>query len=243
MIQYPKKRMPGCFAAMSSREKWLYSYIFTLIKFHISISGFPMKLSSITIDFEQALISSIKESFPNQRIIGCFYHLNKSLKRKAKALGIYKKKEASELRNKTDQIIKRIEKLCYKIDDLEVEVANIEKEFIESESLMKFINYFKKTWLKYFRDNTLNYSSIEERRYRSNSMLEGINGEIKKFFKDKGVNFMWSDFILALQNLYKYFYDDIIACGNKPVVFRSKAKILEGESQKTNWKWLRNWVN
>mmetsp|Transcript_18793 Transcript_18793/g.18765 ORF Transcript_18793/g.18765 Transcript_18793/m.18765 type:complete len:86 (+) Transcript_18793:214-471(+) len=66
----------------SCKAKVLYSYIFEIVKIHVQASGYPMQLKSITFDFEKGLIQSIKNIYPEIRIVGCLYHLKRTLERK-----------------------------------------------------------------------------------------------------------------------------------------------------------------
>lgn len=75
---------PLIFCLMCGKKRRSYEILFTLIKTTLS-SWSPLK---ITMDFEVAAIQAIKKTFPEIQFRGCYYHFNRSLWRKAKALQI-----------------------------------------------------------------------------------------------------------------------------------------------------------
>lgn len=63
-----------------------YELLFQLIKSQIP----EWDPSDITVDFEVPAKLAIRSNFPGVKITGCCFHFNRSLWRKAKALGVCK---------------------------------------------------------------------------------------------------------------------------------------------------------
>ena len=56
-------------------------------------NSIEIKLETITVDFETALINALREIFKNIKIIGCYFHYMQALDRNARKLGFYKRKK------------------------------------------------------------------------------------------------------------------------------------------------------
>lgn len=50
--------------------------------------GFPWSPKAFQTDFEQAVISAIKDIFPNVPVLGCYFHFTQAIWRNAKKAGL-----------------------------------------------------------------------------------------------------------------------------------------------------------
>jgi hypothetical protein len=55
------------------------------------MTGARLSPLAIIVDFENALISSCKEQFPDAQIIGCLFHLKQAWQRKMKKNWIFRR--------------------------------------------------------------------------------------------------------------------------------------------------------
>lgn len=75
---------PILYALLPNKQQSTYTRLFIKIK-----ALWPtFNPSSISIDFETAVINSIRSEFPNATIFGCFFHLIKNLKKKISESGL-----------------------------------------------------------------------------------------------------------------------------------------------------------
>ncbi|XP_044597771.1 uncharacterized protein LOC123274269 [Cotesia glomerata] len=76
--------IPVLFVLCSLRTKALYNTIWEFII--ARVNGIQNRLQRVVIDFEAAIISSIKETFPLVRIRGCWFHCLRAMTRKWNSL-------------------------------------------------------------------------------------------------------------------------------------------------------------
>ena len=71
--------LPIVFALMQDKSTWSYWHFIHLC---FVLSNTKLLPSTITCDFEKALISSCREQFPKVQIIGCLFHFKQALRKK-----------------------------------------------------------------------------------------------------------------------------------------------------------------
>ena len=204
-----QSRYPAAYILLNS--KFLQAYLISLNSLKTIITKYgsvKLNLKSITVDFEEGLITAIDIIFPHVKIIGCFFHYMHNLEKYARKLGLYKNKN-----QKIIAFIKSLSKIPYIyyknkniIDEIFIEIyQDIKKEFNELKypdddiynennkgiannnkiydnefinKLKEFENYYKSQWIKYLDNNILNYNKLEKYK-RSNSYIETYNRHIK----------------------------------------------------------------
>jgi len=78
--------IPVCFVLCSSKNKEIYAQIFRDLS--VNILHQEAQVERITLDFESAEIQGIKTVFHQVELLGCKFHLQQALRRKAKKLGL-----------------------------------------------------------------------------------------------------------------------------------------------------------
>lgn len=77
------------YAFLPDKQQETYAELFTAIQDQCSELGFNVDPTTVTLDFEQAVISAVQSTFgPHVNIHGCFYHLTQSTWRKIQSLGL-----------------------------------------------------------------------------------------------------------------------------------------------------------
>jgi len=67
-------------AILDSKDEEAYYHLLRIIKDIISQShSLLWNLSSVTLDFEQALLNAFRRVFPETHIIGCLFHFKQAL--------------------------------------------------------------------------------------------------------------------------------------------------------------------
>ena len=86
-----KSRYPAAYILLNS--KLLQSYLISLnsLKNIITKNGsIKLNLKSITVDFEEAIITALDTIFPQIKIIGCFFHYTQNIEKNVGIFGLYK---------------------------------------------------------------------------------------------------------------------------------------------------------
>ncbi|KAF0991328.1 hypothetical protein HZS_5216 [Henneguya salminicola] len=73
------------FALTSRRSEYLYCELFHTII--IVQSKYVLSQKNVVVDFEKALLNSVKYQFPKSRIIGCYFHMRQEIFRRIKKDG------------------------------------------------------------------------------------------------------------------------------------------------------------
>ena len=106
----------------NNRCKKSYEHLFTKIKTIITIENTKnISLLTYSTDFEVSLIESLKEVFPEQRRVDCYFHYCKNVYAKAKKLHILEKEENSDGKI----LLKNLYQIPFIINDLQEDVNNI----------------------------------------------------------------------------------------------------------------------
>ena len=143
-----------------------------------------LKLVSYSIDFEKALIETLKTILPKIRTVGCFYHYCKNIYSYGKKLGLLKE----NLKDNSEELFSKLYEIPYKYNFMKPkEIENIFSLYIKIDDLYKeYLDYFKKTWEPFFENGMLNYVYISKEQ-RSNSYIENYN----RIVKEKLSNFLY----------------------------------------------------
>ena len=129
-------------------------------------------MKSIKTDFEPGLINALNKIIPYIRKVGYFYHFVRAIKQKLKNLHILNldNSDKDDLSNDIFML-----PFSFKSD----EYTNVDSFSNKYKKLFpKFINYFKRQWLSYFKNGFLNYIYLKK-DFRSNSYIENYNRRIK----------------------------------------------------------------
>jgi len=90
--------LPACFILCSRKNKEIYYKIFKYIFDNIIMD--ECKLKRITLDFEESLKEAAQEVFQHISFIGCKFHFNQAIMRKARKKGllsVHNEKETKEI--------------------------------------------------------------------------------------------------------------------------------------------------
>ncbi|KAH9634392.1 hypothetical protein HF086_000218 [Spodoptera exigua] len=80
--------VPVLYALLPDKTRATYEILFQMIKSQVK----EWQPTEISMDFEVTAILAIKDLFPEVKILGCYFHFNRCLWRKAKQLGVVKSK-------------------------------------------------------------------------------------------------------------------------------------------------------
>ena len=77
-------KYPGAYILINSKLFQSYLLVFSAFKNILTkYNSIEIKLETITVDFETALINALREIFKNIKIIGCYFHYMQALDRNA----------------------------------------------------------------------------------------------------------------------------------------------------------------
>ncbi|OQR83926.1 hypothetical protein ACHHYP_14118 [Achlya hypogyna] len=141
--------------------------------------------STISCDFEQALIGAIKDQFPDARIVGCLFHFKQAIRRKLVTLRIPE-----------DQVQRAMEPNVLDVLTVIPRLQIIKRGIPYVKSLLStdghvakwasFWKYFYKTWLKTYDISTWNvYDAVE----RDIDLVNRTNNPLEKYNRDFGAKF------------------------------------------------------
>lgn len=159
---------PLLFCLMCDKKMKSYEILFNLIKTTLS-TWVPKK---ITMDFELAAIHAIRRVFPTIVFRGCYYHFNRCLWRKAKALNINTRPK------------KRHVARCIGLARLPQNFINTGYRYVMARSpvcieINKFNAYFKKQWVS--KDKIEKECCCHDEAIRTNNNIEGWHAKINKY--------------------------------------------------------------
>jgi len=128
---------PLIYALLLNKQEKTYTHLFKMLN-QLKPGLNP---TSISCDFEQAILKSIKTEYPNTGIYGCLYHFSKNVYKKLCELGI-----VSNYRNNSDFsiFVKIVEALTFiPINDIDLVI----------ESLLGYLPDELQSLLDWFEDN------------------------------------------------------------------------------------------
>ena len=80
--------MPIVVALLPAKDEMTYTRMFRLLQASTHQYGLLLQPNTICIDFELAMMNTIREYFPDARIRGCLFHYAQALWRKVQTLGL-----------------------------------------------------------------------------------------------------------------------------------------------------------
>lgn len=135
----------------------------------------PFNIITITLDFEPALINSIKNNFNNIRIVDCLFHYSQALRCKLCSLHLFK----SIYKDAANTILQKMIIITWKYSN-NINCINESFKYLLSlykdnnelkEIISDFFNYYNSQCNKKYLDNTiLNYKYISKLQ-RANSYI------------------------------------------------------------------------
>ncbi|KAF0985245.1 hypothetical protein HZS_1384 [Henneguya salminicola] len=101
---------------------------------------------TVTTDFEKALISAVRQEFPQSRIMGCYFHLKQALQRKLVKCRVPYSWSLTILQKIELLTVVPTHQITFAIEFIKTLTTN-------EEEVLKFWQYFERTWLKRFPPN------------------------------------------------------------------------------------------
>ena len=113
-----------------------------------------IKWRTYTTDFQNSLFNAFGKTFnfiKNLRHVGRFFHFLKNVRKYLIKNGFTK----TEKKNEYDYLMKETYKLPF-IKNIDLDIENIlNKIESKNKNYKDYIDYFRSTWAKYFKDKTL----------------------------------------------------------------------------------------
>ena len=174
--------IPHLFVLLPSKKKSVYLRMFAMIKSSAIDAHLVFNPANFQIDFEHAMISAIKTSFPHSQIHGCFFHYAQAIWRKVQFLKLTNDFKTNIIVKKT---IRRVAALPFLPTNIIVGIwYNIKREASDNIALNTFLTYAFDTWVKsdsiFAREMWNHYESDSP---RTNNHLEGWHSGLNKQFR------------------------------------------------------------
>ena len=177
-----KKKIPGAYILLNSKFENSYIIVLKALKKILTCEdSVKLNVYSITLDFKEALMNAVNKVFPKIRIVGCLFHYVKQIRLKLGKYGLL----TQEYLENSNILLKELSTApftLYKnkdfITDTFEKIIKLSTDENHTNLLMKFKNYFKNTWNKYFKNNIPNYKNLN-REQRCNSYIENYNKRIR----------------------------------------------------------------
>lgn len=192
---------PVAFAFLPNKNKQTYLRLFRNILEHVP----QWNPSSVTADYETAVVSSLREVFPSVHVHGCYFHMKQCIWRKVQELGMTREyRENEEVRM---QIRMRAALAFLRPEDVSNGWLEIHSTSPDVTKLTEFYDYFVEsrldndeipvsTWSCYeWRHRTTNtvegwHSKINNILGRSNSKVKDVVGVLKTEAESTACAFM-----------------------------------------------------
>jgi len=160
---------PFCFSFLSTKSKKGYDVFFKHLKQNLP---FALDNKTFKVDFERALINSLRENFPSCTISGCYFHFVKCLIRKLKSLSLFRK---FCIKKELYTLVSLIKCLAFLPPHLVDGALNVIKPtFLHYyPSANKFISYIFRTWI----------SSNPPSSWNCNTTFFTSNNHIEAYFR------------------------------------------------------------
>ena len=137
------KYISGCYILLNTKSEFNYNESLKFLKSKLTNNETEIiKLTTITCDFEIALINAISEIFKNIYKVGCYFHYKQCLRRNAQKFGLIKKsliKDTNKLINSELGIFQFKYFKCNK--DIINSLVELKKQYKDHREL---IYYYKK---------------------------------------------------------------------------------------------------
>lgn len=212
---------PLIYALLPNKQEKTYTHLFKMLN-QLKPGLNP---TSISCDFEQAILKSIKAEYPNAEIDGCLYHFSKNVYKKICDLGV-----VSNYRNNADFsiLVKMVVALTFiPINDIDLAIELL-SEYLPDE-LQPLLDWFEDNYVGRINRNGRGrrlplfppsiwtmYNRVLNGKNRTNNHAEAAN---RRLNMEMGVNHptLWS-FITCLQKVQagRDFYYSQLEAGNSP---------------------------
>ncbi|KAJ5070673.1 hypothetical protein M0811_10743 [Anaeramoeba ignava] len=170
--------IPTHYIALTDNSKNLYKYALNFL-FTFLLQN-QIKLSYITCDFEWTLQQALKETIPQAKIVGCFFHFKKAVQAKLMKFAPTPTEEEKQI------IMEEIEILTFiPPEEIEGKVQELANKFSK---FSKFFQYFRTTWLKKYGHSRWNIHSYPNLWERTNNPLEGYHKKLNSILKHEKPN-------------------------------------------------------
>ena len=196
---------------MKFKKEICYVNVFENFKILLYENNIKIDFDKIKImtDFEISLRKAVRYSFPNSPLIGCYFHYLKSIIKKIKELGLFKKKQFPSIYNII--FIFKLFPFINEIDKKDI-ILYIIKNYIKkndndsSIKIYRLISFFIKNW---FGNEFLDFRSIADNtlQFRTNNTVERFNFILNntiKHFKPK-ISFFLEKYKLLIKSYYNKY--------------------------------------
>ncbi|KAG2775366.1 hypothetical protein PC116_g24214 [Phytophthora cactorum] len=160
-----------------------------LLHFVFIVTKRKLKPAHVTCDFEYAMVTAIKNQFPETRIIGCLFHFKQAIRRKMLKLHISEVEVSLVMREGCFDRLTVIPRSDITGQGKRGVRARIKRDCLAAgisyskENWMRFWKYFEKTWIKKFKPERWNVSGLRQDLVnRTNNLLERYNRSLNEAF-------------------------------------------------------------
>ena len=169
--------LPLLYTLLPNKTKNVYTLFLNELRTAAINNDLVLNPKYVTVDFEQAVIRSLKNVFPNTLVKGCNFHYNQCIFRKIQELGLQSDYDNSAEDNpkSVKSLVKLTGALAFmpisKIDEL---WCSIMDQFEHLPRSQDFFDYYTDTWIDegcLFPRNLWNYYNFNGAR--TNNGLEG----------------------------------------------------------------------
>lgn len=173
---------PLVYALMSDRKTKTYEILFRIMKSQLPKWN-PLKFM---VDYEKAVMKAIAVVFPSTTTKGCYYHYNKAIFKKGKALNMTTSPDLKEVRMiQLSAVLPLIPE--HEIFHGWVYIIARYGDGDDTGSKKKFINYMEKEWL---REDFIKVWCVFGESHRTTNALEAWHSKINRAMQVKNPNIM-----------------------------------------------------
>lgn len=162
---------PVVFAFLPNKKKETYLRLFRIILEHVP----EWNPGTVTVDFEAAVISALREVLPAVNVYGCYFHMKQCLWRKVQELGLTREyRENEEVRMQ----VRMCAALAFlRPEDISDGWLEIHSKSPDVTKLAEFFDYFVERWLEN-DEIPVSLWSCYGRRHRTTNAVEGWHSKI-----------------------------------------------------------------
>lgn len=148
-----------------------------------------LKADKFSSDFENAMRSAASETWPNVRLVGCYFHYTQALSRKARS---FPEVSRSLKTSSGMKILKMYLRLPLLPEDMVSQGVKIivaeERRLNLTVTFDSFHQYFNRYWMKKIEPKGF---CVSLEKHRTNNYLESFNARISKHFSHKPTIYKW----------------------------------------------------
>lgn len=176
------KVLPMAFSLLPDKSQHTYQRLFRILKTRAQNLGLQFSPTVIRSDYEQGIISAVRQEFPNSRMNGCLFHYGQALWRKVQALGggpVYR--ENPDVR----QYIRRCAALAFvPLDKLDDAWIDLQAAAEDHPLCTAFADYFVTTYMddvtsRFPRVMWNHFENMSQNSIRTNNALESWHKNLK----------------------------------------------------------------